>query len=246
MLLSAKLAILTRNATYVQWADKVYEWLKAIRLIRADYTVLDGAYAPSCRVRDGQLHSYNYGALLGALGYMYAYTKDQKYLDEAKKLLQASIPIFVSNDIIYEQLCEKEIKCKRDQKSFKGVYVKGLRILYSVTQDRDMKSDIQRIIDASFLRMIRACDDDGHCPFYWIPEADNVEWTKDVFNQHPSAELALAFATIHLNSTDKAITNVTGSVPSPNQPSPPAQNDAMKCITNSLACLFIIVIFIVL
>jgi mannan endo-1,6-alpha-mannosidase len=41
-LLSARLAQLTGNGTYVEWAEKSFEWARSVGLVNADFDVFDG------------------------------------------------------------------------------------------------------------------------------------------------------------------------------------------------------------
>ena len=72
--LSARLARYTGNATYAQWAEKSFAWVKQSPLISKDWQVWDGtAMANNCSDADHTYWSYNVGTLLAGASFMYNY-----------------------------------------------------------------------------------------------------------------------------------------------------------------------------
>ena len=73
--ISARLARFTGNQTYVDWAEKAYDWMEAIGLIDADYNVYDGAGTNvNCSQIDHDYWSYNPAVLLYGTATMYNIT----------------------------------------------------------------------------------------------------------------------------------------------------------------------------
>ena len=172
ILLSGKLALLTGNRTYVDWATKVLAWMKTSGLILPNNHIIDGAYAPACTRKDIREFTYTSGTLLGGLAYLYEATKDSFWMTEADKFLTASLEQFTVNDILIETFCERSANgCVRDTKSFKGQLAKGLGYLYRFSNNDAMKRRIQTVIDASVTNMAAICDNAWNCPFSWLPSA---------------------------------------------------------------------------
>jgi mannan endo-1,6-alpha-mannosidase len=66
--LAARLGRYTGNQTYINWAEKVWDWSENIGLIDTAYMISDGAYVETnCTTIMRKQWSYNYGVyLLGA------------------------------------------------------------------------------------------------------------------------------------------------------------------------------------
>ena len=215
ILLSGKLALLTGNRTYVDWASKVLTWMRTSGLILPNNHIIDGAYAPACTRKDIREFSYTSGTLVGGLAYLYEATKDSFWMTEADKFLTASLEQFTVDNILVETVCERTAKnCERDQKSFKVQLAKGLGYLYRFSNSDNMKRRIQTVIDASVTNMAATCDSEWNCPFSWLPSEMlyleiiavysltiyiyiDARLEKDVFNQHPSVDLLVAAAVVH-------------------------------------------------
>lgn len=170
ILLSGKLALLTGNRTYVDWASKVLTWMRTSGMILPNNHIIDGAYAPACTRKDIRELTYTSGTLLGGLAYLYEATKDSFWMTEADKFLTASLEQFTVDDILVETICERSARgCERDFKSFKPQLAKGLGYLYRFSNSDDMKRRIQTVIDTSITSMAATCDSEWNCPFSWFP-----------------------------------------------------------------------------
>ncbi|TPX63076.1 hypothetical protein SpCBS45565_g06900 [Spizellomyces sp. 'palustris'] len=209
--LGARLAIATGNTTYLNWSDKVYNWMKTSGLVTADWAVLDGANAPTCTQVDRTEWSYNAGTLMGALAYMYKATKMGTYLDDAKKLLPVAIGKFTQNGIINEPVCTTTpALCGRDTPASMPQFGKGLSQLY-IEGDAAMKQQIQTVIDTTLASAIRNCNNDWWCNKEWQQTAAPAQ---DVYNQYPTAELLVAASAIHGASAPAGTQNGLPSGPS--------------------------------
>ncbi|KAA8895130.1 glycoside hydrolase [Sphaerosporella brunnea] len=139
--IGARLARYTGNTTYVEWAEKVWDWTKHSGLLTSDFKIYDGFSIQDCVV-SGQgkiMWSYNAGTYLAGAAYMYDYytltgnpanASDWKNITQS--LLQATDePFFNRNDglpnIMRESGCESQppnfsnaATCNTDQRSFKA------------------------------------------------------------------------------------------------------------------------------
>ena len=76
--LSARLARYTGNATYAQWAEKSFTWMKQSPLISSNWQVWDGtARGNNCTDADHTYWTYNVGTLLAGASFMYNYVSFQ-------------------------------------------------------------------------------------------------------------------------------------------------------------------------
>ncbi|KAH6626894.1 glycoside hydrolase family 76 protein [Chaetomium sp. MPI-SDFR-AT-0129] len=144
---AARLARYTGNATYAEWADKIYKWQETVGLIAADHTVRDGVHInpadKTCASMDQNKWTYNSGIFLHGASVMYNYTADggaspgvgaDTWRTRVDGLLQAASTTFFHNNntnpnadasqnpkgVLVEQLCEPSGFCNNDQRSFKG------------------------------------------------------------------------------------------------------------------------------
>lgn len=71
--LAARLGRYTGNQTYVDWANKVWDWYEDSALWDAkQYTILDGSSTTNnCSEGSREQWSYTYGVFLAAFSYMY-------------------------------------------------------------------------------------------------------------------------------------------------------------------------------
>ncbi|TEY47389.1 hypothetical protein BOTCAL_0306g00090 [Botryotinia calthae] len=130
--LSARLARYTGNQTYVDWAEKVYDWTSKIGLIDSNFNTLDGAdESKACTNPNKITWSYNNALFLYGAAVMYNYTTDSTWQTRTEGFLKASSNFFTSDSIMYEQACEGVGTCNNDQFSFKA-YLS--RFMWATTQ----------------------------------------------------------------------------------------------------------------
>lgn len=73
--LAARLAYYTRNDTYAQWAEKIWDWSLTTPLLRDDvWTIADTTTTEANCTDHGDLQwTYNYGTYISGAGYLYNY-----------------------------------------------------------------------------------------------------------------------------------------------------------------------------
>jgi mannan endo-1,6-alpha-mannosidase len=131
--LSARLARYTGNQTYVDWANKAYDWSSAIGLVDArNYNVYDGTDDMiNCTGVDHDQWSYNVGVFLYGAAVMQNYTNGtQLWVDRVTGFLDATTtfisPYPNSTYILFEAMCEQRSACNVDQFSFKAYLARWL------------------------------------------------------------------------------------------------------------------------
>ncbi|KAK5723806.1 i-AAA protease yme1 [Elasticomyces elasticus] len=126
--IAARLARYTGNQTYVNWADRTWNWMSAIGLIDLrNYNVYDGSDDTlNCTELDHTQWSYNPAILLYGTAMLYNFTNgSQIWEDRTTGLLEACANNFFSpfdnaTNIMYEPACEPDGTCNTDQFSFKA------------------------------------------------------------------------------------------------------------------------------
>ncbi|EFX05539.1 cell wall glycosyl hydrolase [Grosmannia clavigera kw1407] len=136
--LSARLAALTGNQTYVDWAARIWDWSTAIGLVDEYYNVWDGVDAnDNCSKVNMLSFSYAAGiylqgaaAMANLTGSLTAGTSEadhQLWSSRTAGLMAATQASFFNGgpsgnvtDVLWEHACEGVNTCDTDMKSFKG------------------------------------------------------------------------------------------------------------------------------
>lgn len=123
--MSARLAKLTGNQTYVDWANKAWDWMEGVGLIDAHFNVFDGTQIP-CTDVNRVMWSYNPSMLLYGAATLFNHTNgDTVWENRTTGLLMTCLNTFFTpypnaTDVMYEWACETYGTCDRDQLSFKA------------------------------------------------------------------------------------------------------------------------------
>ncbi|KAK5660477.1 hypothetical protein OQA88_13025 [Cercophora sp. LCS_1] len=125
--LSARLARATGNQTYIEWAEKVWDWTQAVGLIDPDYNVQDGAHSRhNCTDINPVSFSYTASIYMYGAAVMSDVTGDQKWTERTEKILEAAKSFFSpfenATNIMYEHACEHVGTCNTDMRSFKAYF----------------------------------------------------------------------------------------------------------------------------
>lgn len=74
--LSARLALYTKNATYAEWAEKIWDWSATTPLLRKNWVIADTTTnAASCKDHGDHQWTYNYATYINGAGYMHNYAR---------------------------------------------------------------------------------------------------------------------------------------------------------------------------
>ncbi|CAN8100189.1 unnamed protein product [Discula destructiva] len=127
---AARLARYTGNATYADWAGKVWDWSTSVGFVGPAFNVFDGAGdqgTANCTAIDQNQWSYNVATYLHGAAHMYAYLGgDAVWEGRVKGLVKAATATFFSpptgnaTGVMYEPVCEMTSACSIDQTSFKS------------------------------------------------------------------------------------------------------------------------------
>ncbi|KAI2618808.1 glycoside hydrolase family 76 protein [Hypoxylon sp. NC1633] len=159
--ISARLARATGNDTYLQWAQKVWDWSENVGFVNKDFLVLDGAdIKDECGLVNPVSFSYAQGIYLYGAAVLYNHTNgDKTWGDRTSSLLKAADSYFSpyanATNIMFEHACELVGRCTTDAKTFKG-YLS--RFMWATT--RMMPSTlphIQTLLNTSAIAAAKAC-----------------------------------------------------------------------------------------
>ncbi|KAI7536700.1 mannan endo-1,6-alpha-mannosidase [Hortaea werneckii] len=127
--MASRLARYTGNQTYLDWAEKSWDWMWDIGLIDANYNVFDGTNdLINCSEIDHTAWSYNPSMLLYGTAILYNYTDgsaSEMWQERTNGLVESCArnffgPFDNATNVAYEPSCEPSNDCNYDQKSFKA------------------------------------------------------------------------------------------------------------------------------
>ena len=171
--LAARLARYTHNSSYVDWAEKVWDWVVEVKFIPTDsdaWPVYDGgSIESSCNDTSVLEWTYNSGLYLSGAAFMYNHTGEEKWLNRTQHIWARAKVFFEDNTLImYEAACQPSNQCNNDQRSFKGIFSRflGLTSMMAPT----LSDEIQQYLEATTPGILSSCSGgtDGHtCGLDW-------------------------------------------------------------------------------
>lgn len=172
--IAARMARATGNDTYLQWAEKIYDWSNQTGFIDPDtYHVYDGASAvDNCAQVNHLSFTYTSGIYLHGAAVLANHTGDSKWAERASNLVDGAMwffsPFKNSTDIMYEGACETVLTCNDDMTTFKGFLS---RLMWQATQLMpSLRSKVEKKLVTSAEAAANACTggEDGHtCGTRW-------------------------------------------------------------------------------
>ncbi len=126
--LTAWLYNVTKNSTYLSWAQAEWAWLSGSGLITSSNLVYDG-FNGNCQ-QSGTYWSYNQGVILAGLAQLYVATGNASLLTKAEDIATAAIGKLAPSGVLKDS-CEPS-GCGNDGVSFKGIFVRDLRMMATI------------------------------------------------------------------------------------------------------------------
>ncbi|KAF3908997.1 hypothetical protein ABW20_dc0110410 [Dactylellina cionopaga] len=180
--LAARLGAQTGNKTYLDWANKVYDWSNKTGLIGNEETNSWGQVFAGASVQDNcqqldktfysaQQANYIYGSAL-----MYNTTNSKTWLNRATLFTSfAAVTYFGpqayvddgTSQIVIEQACEYQNKCNTDQKAGKSVLFRSLAAAMTYDNTNTISQLLTTQLKNSIGAAAKSCNSDGKCGFKW-------------------------------------------------------------------------------
>lgn len=158
--ISARLYRATGNQTYLDWANKIWDWTTDVGFVSSDYYVYDGAdSSDNCTDLNELSFSYAQGIYLYGAAVLANATSDtaaSTWRTRTQGLLGAAGSFFVNDtNIMYEHACEPYGTCNTDMKSFKGYLSRFMAS--SALMVPSLTSQISTYLDTSANAVGKAC-----------------------------------------------------------------------------------------
>ncbi|ANB11544.1 Dcw1p [Sugiyamaella lignohabitans] len=180
--IGARLARYTGNNSYVDWAERVWNWAEGVNFLNQTFVnqtfVYDGAYveANCTNVRNLEW-TYNYGLFISGCAYLYNYTNQTVWLDRLEMLWSRGKVFFNEDGIMYEAACQPSNQCNTDQRCFKGIYSRFLGLTMLLVPS--LQDEIMPLIQSSAKAAAASCSGgtDGHtCGLNWFKNGWDGVW----------------------------------------------------------------------
>ena len=159
--LAARMARATGNDTYLQWANKVWDWSNEMGFIDPkNFHVYDGADSQdNCTQTNHHSFTYTSGIYLYGAAVMADHTGDDQWATHAENLLQGTnwffSPFDNATNVMYEAACEGVGTCNADMTTFKG-YLS--RFMWQTTQLLpQLREKVETLLHPSALAAARSC-----------------------------------------------------------------------------------------
>lgn len=126
--IGARLARFTSNDSYIEWCERVWDWMYGVGFLTEDtwWLVFDGGKVQgNCTNITRLAWTYNQGLFMSGCAYLYNYTEDPKWLNRTEHLLESS-QLFFKDDVMFEYSCQGADNCNQDQRSFKAYFARFL------------------------------------------------------------------------------------------------------------------------
>lgn len=179
--LSARLARATGNDTYLEWAEKVWDWSWNIGFIdKRNYHVYDGTSAEdNCERTNYHSFTYTSGIYLYGAAVLANYTENPEWLEHSKRLLDGSdwffSPFKNSTNIMYEAACETVMTCNWDMSTFKGFLSRSMYA--SIQMVPSLRDHVERFLHPSAEAAVQTCtggESGRECGMrWWVGGFDN-------------------------------------------------------------------------
>lgn len=176
--MAARLGRYTGNNTYLEVAEKVFDWLVDVGyvVLQDKGNVYDGAEIDdNCTSIVKYEWTYNHGVVLGGLAYMYNATNgSSEWETRLTQILNGAESFFFQDSIMYESVCQGDTKstCNNDQRSFKSIFSRMLGLTSLLVPS--VQSTVDELLKQSALAAAASCSGgrDGHtCGLNWNKKA---------------------------------------------------------------------------
>jgi predicted alpha-1,6-mannanase (GH76 family) len=160
------------DTTYLARASAEWSWFTGSGMVNAAHLINDGIDLSTCDNNGGTAWSYNQGVPLAGLVELYRATGDASLLSTARTLADASTANATLNPGgILREPCEAA-GCGGDGPSFKGVYVRDLRILNAQLADHPYAAYLAKQVAAAYAGDRTAWDAYG---LHWAGPVDSTD-----------------------------------------------------------------------
>lgn len=114
------------DTKYLEQSANLWTWFRNVGMINDENLINDGLH--ECKNNRQETWTYNQGVILGGLVELFQATKNETYVDEARKIADAVLRSTHLNDehgVLYEPCTEED--CGPNAPCFKGIFIRLMR-----------------------------------------------------------------------------------------------------------------------
>ncbi|KAB5511672.1 glycosyl hydrolase family 76-domain-containing protein [Coniochaeta sp. 2T2.1] len=175
---ASRLARLTGNDTYADWAEKTWTWMETVGFLDAQGNIYDGAHVTNNCTDIAKLQfSYNMGVFVQGAAHMYNATSGAETWRTRLTTLTNASTIFTKDECVPAEItCEERANCHTDMLVFKSIFLRGLAAAAQYAPFTSEKFSC--VFEASSKAVASTCSDVGgdkgaECGFVWTAGEDD-------------------------------------------------------------------------
>lgn len=173
--IGARLARYTKNDTYKEWAEKVWNWIEDVAYIDTSQPALwpvydGGVIGDNCTEHTRLEWTYNYGLFISGCAVMYNYTGDAVWAYRLENIWnRAKVFFMADSQILHEAACQPSGMCNNDQRCFKAIFSRFMALTMLMAPS-NISDSIFKYMEPSVAGVMNSCSggSDGHtCGLNW-------------------------------------------------------------------------------
>lgn len=168
--IAARLYNRTQEASYLEWAQREWAWFAQTGMINELNLVNDGLR--DCVNNRDITWTYNQGVILGGLVELYYATNDRALITQAEAIADSAITLLIDDNGVLREPCELAFNCGQDGPQFKGIFMRNLGLLQTVSQKESYAAFIQLNADSIWIKARNEADQLG---LGWGRRTDRVD-----------------------------------------------------------------------
>lgn len=132
----------TQDPQYADWFKRNVDWYMRSGMINTEIYQIEDGTNNDCQPNRNAHYTYNQGVAIAVLAEMYKLTQEQSYLDLANQIATTTITkaLVTENGILREM--RPDVDKSNDGVQFKGIFIRHLAFLYTITKDPAYKDFI--------------------------------------------------------------------------------------------------------
>lgn len=150
LVLAARLYHRLGDPSYLEWAQREWDWFKGSGMINNEGLVNDGL-TEDCRNNGGITWTYNQGVILGGIVELHHASGDDEIVQLAQLIADAATGRLIYPEGVLREPCEDPAlgrACDGDQELFKGIFVRYLAQLNGLVERPVYAEFMQRNADS--------------------------------------------------------------------------------------------------
>ncbi|KAF2635055.1 mannan endo-1,6-alpha-mannosidase DCW1 precursor [Massarina eburnea CBS 473.64] len=175
--IAARLYKYTKNETYMDWAEKVWDWELSVKLFDLQdggYHFYDGADENiNCTEVNHIQWTYNAGVHLAGAAAMFNATSSDEWKTRLSTVIKG-LDVFFKDGVMYEVACETGGTCNTDQRSFKAYLSRNMGYsMVTAPFTQDLLKEKLTTSAAAGAKQCTTSGDEATCGLKWTNNGQN-------------------------------------------------------------------------